>query len=43
MISKSVKGITTNLERDEIQIKKSYLKIKKILWPELFYYICKSK
>ena len=28
MISKNIKGVTTNLEWDEIQITKSYLKVK---------------
>ena len=35
MISKNVKKITTNLEWDEVQIKKSYFKVKNILRPEL--------
>ena len=42
MISKSVKGKSTNLEWDEFQIKKSYLKVENILRPELLYYF-KSK
>ena len=37
MISKSVKGETTNLEWDEFQIKKNYLKVKKNLRLELLY------
>ena len=41
MISKSVKGITTNLEWDKIQTEKKYLKVKKILSQELLYYIFK--
>ena len=43
MFFKTVKRITTNLEWDEVQIKNSYLKFKKILRPELLYYIFKSK
>ena len=41
MISKSVKGKTINLERDKFQIKKKYLKVRKILRLELLYYILK--
>ena len=42
-ISKCVKGKTTNLEWEEVQIKKSNLKVKNILRLELLYYIFKSK
>ena len=42
MISKSGKGITTNLEWDEVQNKKKYLKVKKILMLELLYSILKK-
>ena len=41
IISKSVKGITTNLEWYEVQIKKSYLKLKRFLKPDLLYCILK--